>query len=77
VLRPGTTLQPDELFAFLEHALPYFAVPRFVESLPALPVNAVGKVTKQTLRERGVTATTLDFERLGMSIGREERRTVR
>ena len=74
VLTAEATVEPDELFAFLKRSLPYFAVPRYVEFLDALPTNAVGRVTKQTLRERGVTATTVDFEALGLSIDRDERR---
>ena len=74
VLQPDTTLEPAELFAYFKRTLPYFAVPRYVEFLPALPVNAVGRVTKATLRERGLTAATLDLEALGLVVERAERR---
>jgi crotonobetaine/carnitine-CoA ligase len=70
----GSELEPKELFHFFKSRLPYFAVPRYVEILEALPVNAVGRVRKQTLRERGVTTETWDFEALGMTVSRHERR---
>jgi len=74
VLQPDTKLEPTELFAYFKRTLPYFAVPRYVEFFTELPVNAVGRVTKMALRERGVTADTLDLETLGLKIGRDERR---
>jgi crotonobetaine/carnitine-CoA ligase len=74
VVTAEATVEPDEFFSFLKRSLPYFAVPRYVEFMDALPTNAVGRVTKQPLRERGVTATTVDFEALGLSINRDERR---
>lgn len=74
VLQPESTLEPEELFAYFKRTLPYFAVPRYVEFLPALPVNAVGRVTKVTLREQGLTTTTLDLEALGLVVERTERR---
>ena len=67
-------LDPAEMFAFFKRELPYFAVPRYVELMEALPVNAVGRVRKQTLRERGLTSETWDFEALGMTVSRDERR---
>jgi crotonobetaine/carnitine-CoA ligase len=74
VLQPDTSLEPTELFAYFKRTLPYFAVPRYVEFFPELPVNAVGRVTNMALRERGVTAETLDLETLGLKIERDERR---
>jgi crotonobetaine/carnitine-CoA ligase len=40
--------------------MPAFAIPRFIEFLPALPMTENGKVQKFRLRERGVTTTTWD-----------------
>jgi len=74
VLQPDTNLEAAELFEYFKSALPYFAVPRYVEFFAELPVNAVGRVTKMALRERGVTADTVDLETLGMVIGRADRR---
>jgi len=65
VAREGVELDPVELIRFCEPRLPYFAVPRYVDVLPELPVTASGKIEKYRLRERGVTASTWDRERTG------------
>jgi crotonobetaine/carnitine-CoA ligase len=62
VLEPGTQATPQELIAHAEPQLPYFAVPRYVEFVDALPLTENGKVRKQVLRERGVTPATWDRE---------------
>ncbi len=74
VLAGDATLSPADIFAFCKAHLPYFAVPRYVEVLDALPVNAMGRVMKHVLRERGLTPDTWDLEALGFVIGRDERR---
>jgi crotonobetaine/carnitine-CoA ligase len=74
VLEPGQSVEPDELFAFLKENLPYFAVPRYVEVLSELPKNATLRVMKHLLRERGVTGETWDFDALGLSVDKAERR---
>jgi crotonobetaine/carnitine-CoA ligase len=71
---PRTTISAAELFAFFRATLPYFAVPRYVELLDELPTGSAGRVSKQALRERGMTEDTWDFEALDMTIDREERR---
>jgi crotonobetaine/carnitine-CoA ligase len=70
----GETVNPDELFEFFRTSLPYYAVPRYVEFLDELPANVNGRVQKFKLRERGITGSTLDFERLGLVVARSERR---
>jgi acyl-CoA synthetase (AMP-forming)/AMP-acid ligase II len=52
VLRADATLSPDELIAWSRERLANYKVPRRVEILPALPLNATGKVLKFQLRER-------------------------
>jgi crotonobetaine/carnitine-CoA ligase len=64
----------DELFEFFAEHLPYFAVPRYVELVPELPKNALGRVLKHELRSRGVTPVTWDFEKLGLTVERDRRR---
>src|SRR5262249_330938 len=51
-------IAPAELFAFFKNHLPYFAIPRYVEFLDALPRNGVGRVMKHKLREAGITPDT-------------------
>jgi crotonobetaine/carnitine-CoA ligase len=74
VLGPGSEIEPRELFEFFRKSMPYYAVPRYVEVLEALPANVNGRVQKFKLRERGITETTLDFEKLGLVVARSDRR---
>lgn len=74
VLVPGAETDPGELFAHFEKELPYFAVPRYVELVPALPKNAIGRVLKHELRAAGVTPATWDLEALGLTVSRDARR---
>ena len=52
VVAPGVTLEPDELVAWSREAMANYKVPRAVELVDELPVNAAGKVEKETLRAR-------------------------
>ncbi len=60
VLREGAVLDAAALWRWCEEHLPKFAVPRYLEVLDDLPRTANGKVQKFALRDRGVTAATLD-----------------
>jgi len=65
VLRPGMTLDPEELIGFCVERLPKFMVPRYVEYLDSLPRTPTDKVAKYRLRaegDRGITASTWDRE---------------
>jgi len=70
VLRAGAQLNHAALLDFCQPRMPYFAVPRFLEFVEALPVTENGKVTKYKLRERGVTAATWDREKAGYKVAR-------
>jgi carnitine-CoA ligase len=70
VLRRGAQVAHENLLDYCQPLMPYFAVPRFVEFVDALPVTESGKVTKYKLRERGVTAATWDREKAGYTIKR-------
>lgn len=52
VARPGARLTPDSIIAWCREHMANYKVPRFVELVDALPMNATGKVTKFALRER-------------------------
>ena len=58
---------PEQLTAWADDRLPYFAVPRYLEYLPDLPLTENGKIRKYVLRERGVSETTWDRETNGGS----------
>ncbi len=52
VPRTGETIDPDELIAWACDEMANFKVPRRVEIVDALPLNASGKVLKYELRNR-------------------------
>jgi len=60
VLHPGRVVMPADLIAYCAPRLPYFAVPRYLEFMSALPTTENGKVQKYKLRERGITQQTWD-----------------
>ena len=62
VARDGITIDPAALVEFLRSRLPRFALPRYIEQVPALPQTENGKIAKYLLRSRGVTTATWDRE---------------
>lgn len=63
VAAPGATLDLAEVLRHCAGELPYFAVPRYLETAAELPLTATGKVRKEQLRATGVTGRTWDRER--------------
>jgi acyl-CoA synthetase (AMP-forming)/AMP-acid ligase II len=57
VVREGATLTADELIDWGRQRMANYKVPRHVELVRELPVNASGKVVKDTLRNQLVRAT--------------------
>jgi len=55
VPRPGVVLDPVELTAWCREHMANYKVPRAIEIVEELPLNASGKVLKFELRERAVT----------------------
>jgi len=74
VLADGAKVTPTELFGFFKEHLPYFAVPRYVEIVDALPKNAVARVMKHELRKRPLTDAVWDLRALGLTVAHGERR---
>ncbi|MBI5586688.1 MAG: AMP-binding protein, partial [Deltaproteobacteria bacterium] len=70
VLEPGTVMTPEELLAFCEERMPYFAVPRYVEFVETLPKTPNEKIQKNKLREAGITPNTWDREKAGYQVKR-------
>jgi crotonobetaine/carnitine-CoA ligase len=70
VLRPGATLEAVTLLDFCAPRMPYFAVPRYLDFVDALPITENGKVRKFQLRERGVGETTFDSVAIGYKVAR-------
>jgi HIP---CoA ligase len=57
VPRAGQTVDPDELVAWCREQMANYKVPRSIEVVDALPLNASGKVLKYELRARAREAT--------------------
>ncbi|MGE0719590.1 MAG: AMP-binding protein, partial [Alphaproteobacteria bacterium] len=55
VARPGGAIDPTALWEHCDRRLPRFAVPRYIELLPALPRTATEKVRKEVLRAAGTS----------------------
>ncbi|WP_448675988.1 ATP-dependent acyl-CoA ligase [Delftia acidovorans] len=70
VPREGVAPDPVQLLRFCEPRMAYFAVPRYLEFMAALPSTENGKVQKFKLRERGITAQTWDREAAGFQLKR-------
>jgi carnitine-CoA ligase len=70
VLQPGKSARPEELLDWCVKRMPYFAVPRYVEFIPALPKTPTLKVQKSKLRELAVTPTTWDREQAGYRVSK-------
>ena len=56
VLEPGPPIEPAEIIEWARAEMANFKVPRSVEFLDALPVNATGKVVKDELRREWPSA---------------------
>jgi carnitine-CoA ligase len=69
-LRPGATLDCAELLDFCAARMPYFCVPRFVETVNELPKNVIGRIRKDLLRTRGLNPGAWDRERYGYIVSR-------
>ena len=64
-LRADAALDCAELLDFCTARMPYFCVPRYVETLDELPKNVIGRVRKDLLRTRGLTSEAWDREKYG------------
>lgn len=54
ILRPGFTLDPEQVVAHASIALPRFALPRYVSFVEEFPKTPTGRIEKYKLREAGV-----------------------
>jgi carnitine-CoA ligase len=73
----GEPVTPEELLQHCIERMPSFAVPRYIELVDDLPRNAVGRVLKYVLRERGVTPGTWDREESALASRPREKRKDR
>jgi crotonobetaine/carnitine-CoA ligase len=70
VLKPGSALEPAELFRWAIDAVPYYALPRYIEFRGSLPKNPQGRVLKYELREEGRTPNTWDLEETDIKVSK-------
>src|SRR5690554_2014954 len=67
VLRPDVRLDEEELCRWAIERVPYYAVPRFIEFRHELPRSPVGRILKYNLRDEGVTDSTWDRIKAGVT----------
>ena len=60
VAREGRVIDPSSLLDWCEERMPYFALPRYLRVLEALPKTPTERVRKVELRDAGITADTFD-----------------
>jgi acyl-CoA synthetase (AMP-forming)/AMP-acid ligase II len=58
VAKAGKTVDPDQLIAWCRERMANYKVPRKVEVVDALPLNASGKVLKYQLRDNSAAASS-------------------
>ena len=66
-----TSWDPEALWRYCQHRMPYFAVPRYFKLINELPKTSNGKVLKRDLRLEGIEGST----DLG-TVGASRRRTL-
>jgi crotonobetaine/carnitine-CoA ligase len=70
IVPAGPPPDPAALLDWCARRMPRYAVPRFVEFLPALAKTPTGKIRKPDLRSAGVTPATWDREAAGYVLPR-------
>jgi crotonobetaine/carnitine-CoA ligase len=68
VLAEGQQLDAEAVIHHCSEKLPYYAVPRYLDVVDALPKTSTGKVRKTELRERGLLPTTWDRVAAGIAL---------
>ena len=69
-LHDGATVEFAELLDFCSTRMPYFCVPRYLETISEIPKNVIGRVRKDVLRSRGLGADAWDREAHGYVLSR-------
>lgn len=70
VRQEDATRTEDELCRWAIDHLPYYAVPRYFEFRPKLPLSETGRSTKHLLKSEGVTEDTWDRDAAGATFER-------
>jgi carnitine-CoA ligase len=64
----GSTITEEDLFRWSLDAIPYFALPRYIEIRDELPRSEMKKILKAQLREEGVGPNTWDADTSGIEV---------
>ena len=67
VRKPGSTLEADDVIAYMRERLAAYKVPRQIRFVPDLPTSAVGKVLKRELRDQVMADAANDLLAVGQS----------
>ncbi|MFT4067816.1 AMP-binding protein [Paraburkholderia sp.] len=70
VPQSGEMPTPEEIMDFCQGRVAYYAMPRFIDIVDALPKTSTQKVQIAVLKQRGPTAGTWDRERVGFVVKR-------
>ncbi|MDB5868796.1 MAG: AMP-binding enzyme family protein [Polaromonas sp.] len=70
ILNPGATLTHEALFQWSTNAVPYYALPRYIEFRDTLPKNPQGRILKYQLRDEGKTRDTWDLEATDIKVAK-------
>jgi crotonobetaine/carnitine-CoA ligase len=60
VLHEGCTIDPDDLYLYMVERLARFMIPRYIEIIGVMPLNASGRTLKPELRSRPISPGTWD-----------------
>jgi carnitine-CoA ligase len=69
-LAPDAAVEFTELLDFCAERMPYVCVPRYLEVVPEIPKYVIGRVRKDLLRTRGVSAEAWDRDAHGYTLSR-------
>ena len=70
VARESQTIDPESLIRYLEPRMAYFMVPRYIDTIEAMPKTSTGKIKKFELREKGASDQTWDRVTAGVKLNR-------
>lgn len=62
------TVDPAQLFDFLQSRMAHFMLPRYIRIMSAMPKTPTDKIQKHILRDQGVTDDTWDRESAGIRV---------
>ena len=75
-LTTGSRLTAEGFFQFFRSRLPYYAIPRYVDIVDEIPVNAQARVMKSELRRLPLSGLGWDLQKAGLQVAREQRRST-